>query len=403
MKTSFLLPVLLGASSLFASDLSDALMSGSLWTKSRSEICSTDFVGLRYMPIDDHTIRLTPRLNVKFDEKEYESYLDGKQINHKKRNKGAGLNDKSDLCIDDVDLGETIVRWDEHMNTLNMLGLVYSRGDDGEITKEEFAKLIRKTVKTLDALAVKAGCISESKGKGEEEHVGLAGLYNWYWEWDGGVMLLEASASDMGRGNVRPEFIRLKMGPTPESIATGGADNMTNSAWLLKNVKKEGAKVYVAGIPMVDQGQKGYCVVASVARIFAYYGADAIDQHTLAQLCDTLTVGGTYVHEMENALTNMGNQFHFTPMCIKAYYSENQSGISASQLVNLVKMYVDKGVPVLWTVTDPRHMRMLIGYNTATNEVYYTDSWGQGHEMKPMSAKKAAKLTSTMHVLIPHQ
>ncbi|MFR4224380.1 MAG: hypothetical protein ACLT38_12745 [Akkermansia sp.] len=38
----------------------------------------------------------------------------------------------------------------------------------------------------------------------------------------------------------------------------------------------------IQDIPMVDQGQKGYCVVATAARIFAYYGMDYVDQHELA-------------------------------------------------------------------------------------------------------------------------
>lgn len=371
---------------LSAVDLSSELASGSIWRKDRQNVCSTDFVGLRYMPIDDYTIRLCPRLTV------------GEADNNAQKKK-ASLKAKSDLTIGKLEFGETIVRWNRDSNdTMNMLGLVYNRGDDGEITKAEFAKLIKKSIKELDAMTSKVGYVRESKGKGDEDHVGLPGLRHWYWEWADGVLLLEASATEMENGEIRPEFIRLKMGPTPEAIATGGADNFSSGKWMQQNVKKEGGKVYIAGIPMVDQGQKGYCAVATVARVFAYYGADAVDQHALAQLCDTLTEGGTYVHLIEKALNDMGKQFHFLPQ-ILCYSYNCKGGIPSNQLKDFVESYVNNGAPVIWTIDG--HMRMIIGYNKSTNEIYYSDSWGQGHEMKPMSLNKAAKMTICLHVIVP--
>lgn len=365
---------------LSAVDLSSELASGSIWRKNRQNVCSTDFVGLRYMPIDDYTIRLCPRLTV------------GGAGNNAQKKK-ASLKAKSDLTIGKLEFGETIVRWDRDSNdTMNMLGLVYNRGDDGEITKAEFAKLIKKSIKELDAMTSKVGYVRESKGKGDEDHVGVSGLSHWFWEWEDGVLLLEASATDLGNGQIRPEFIRLKMGPTPESIATGGAENFSNAAWLLKNVKKEGGKVYIAGVPMVDQGQKGYCVVATIARIFAYYGADAVDQHALAQLCDTDPECGTYQNALVSYLSETGRRFGFTSMSLS---------IAQSDFMNLVKYYINSGVPLCWSI--PNHMRMIIGYNTSTHEIYYTDSWGQGHEMKPMSIKKAAELTDGLYVAIPNR
>ena len=372
--------LLASAMSLSAVDLASELASGSIWRKDRQGVCSSDFVGLRYMPIDDYTIRLCPRLTVA-----------GADTSAEKRK--ASLKDDSDLTIGDLEFGETIVRWDRDSNdTLNMLGLVYNRGDDGEISKEEFAKLIRKSIKELDKMTAGVGYVRESKGKGDEDHVGVSGLSHWFWEWEDGVLLLEASATDQGNGQIRPEFIRLKMGPTPESIATGGAENFSNAAWLLKNVKKEGGKVYIAGVPMVDQGQKGYCVVATIARIFAYYGADAVDQHALAQLCNTDPECGTYQNALVSYLSETGRRFGFTSMSLS---------IAQSDFMNLVKYYINSGVPLCWSI--PGHMRMIIGYNTSTHEIYYTDSWGQGHEMKPMSIKKAAELTDGLYVAIPNR
>jgi hypothetical protein len=41
---------------------------------------------------------------------------------------------------------------------------------------------------------------------------------------------------------------------------------------------------------MVDQGEKGYCVVASVERVLRYYGG-TVDQHELAQIANSDAAG----------------------------------------------------------------------------------------------------------------
>lgn len=60
---------------------------------------------------------------------------------------------------------------------------------------------------------------------------------------------------------------------------------------------------------MVDQGQKGYCVVATAARIFAYYGMDYVDQHELASLANTSADGGTNTAAMAENLKKIGTRF----------------------------------------------------------------------------------------------
>ena len=85
----------------------------------------------------------------------------------------------------------------------------------------------------------------------------------------------------------------MKAGPTEDSIARGDASSRARKADIKQHVRKEGKRVVIQDIPMVDQGQKGYCVVATAARIFAYYGMDYVDQHELASLANTSADGGT--------------------------------------------------------------------------------------------------------------
>ena len=47
------------------------------------------------------------------------------------------------------------------------------------------------------------------------------------------------------------------------------------------------------------------------------------------------------------------------------------------------------------------HMRLIVGYDTVKQLIFYTDSWGPGHEMKSMPIDQAFAVTSAMFVLEP--
>ena len=40
------------------------------------------------------------------------------------------------------------------------------------------------------------------------------------------------------------------------------------------------------------------------------------------------------------------------------------------------------------------HMRLIIGYNSKSEEILYSDSWGAGHELKRMAAADAWTITT---------
>ena len=69
---------------------------------------------------------------------------------------------------------------------------------------------------------------------------------------------------------------------------------------------------------------------------------------------------------------------------------------------------IDAEKPVLWVVflgvvkekVKPLaplggYVRIIVGYNSKTNEVIYSDNWGKGHELKKMSWEKAWAITLT--------
>lgn len=79
---------------------------------------------------------------------------------------------------------------------------------------------------------------------------------------------------------------------------------------------------------------------------------------------------------------------------------------------------IDESDPIFWTVRlgdvpeqvphgndtylsadHGSHMRLIIGYNEDRGEVLYTDSWGEGHELKRMDAADALSITTAMSYL----
>ena len=230
-------------------------------------------------------------------------------------------------------------------------------------------------------------------------------------------------------------------GPNEAKVTARRAD-------LTANVRREpGGAVWVDGIPMVDQGDKGYCAVATLERLIRYYGGTT-SQHELAQLFDSDAKGGTSFRvdpktgrPIEFVAPEICRQFGFsqkvvdfdkpTPEKLVKDYNKRASAKlpwdrkmrdadiekllaradkatlqavvadegSCKRFIPKVKQFVDKGVPLVWMI--PGHIRMLIGYNETTGEILYSDSWGAGHERKTMPLAEAFMMTQALIVVRP--
>ena len=79
-----------------------------------------------------------------------------------------------------------------------------------------------------------------------------------------------------------------------------------------------------------------------------------------------------------------------------------------------IQAHIARGIPLLWSVslgllpetklpaqTRGGHMRLIIGYNARTKEVYYSDTWGLGHELKKMPLADAWTMTDGLFTLEP--
>ncbi len=263
----------------------------------------------------------------------------------------------------------------------------------------------------------------------------------------------------------RAEFIRLVISPGVTAPAAIGAASVTSRDLVKRFVGRDHVKGFAGGdvklgnVPMVDQGQKGYCVVASVERVLRYYGA-SVDQHELAQIANSDSAAGTSMDAMLASLkaltARLGvkvrslyewNVRDYSKMLedynratkrgklapeiklsgpvidVDACFSQMRpellkearmkSSADFGRFKRDIQRSIDEGIPLLWSVrlglieekeirqASGGHMRIILGYNTTTNEILYTDSWGLGHEEKRMPLDDAWTITIGLSALQP--
>lgn len=220
------------------------------------------------------------------------------------------------------------------------------------------------------------------------------------WDWAGHAFLLS---------HVPDEYVSLAV----QTIEA--ADNRGNTARVPDSVIRERARgfvekrdngdVVITNIPMVDQGPKGYCVPATAERCMRFFGIPA-DMYLLAMAGETQAGGGTSV---ELLLSNIGSDIKRKGRSFE---------ISNGELkMRDIQKSIDAGIPMIWAVysteafnetstartkerkesweshknavaaaaADPKlspdpsrgHVVIIMGYNAETNEIAFSDSWGE--------------------------
>lgn len=344
------------------------------------------------------------------------------------------------LKIAELMVGEAILSMDERKIPLSMTVMVYNKGDNGDVGKEEYDEYVASAIATLNDLAGVKG-----KARKINKRDAAVKLNAWQWVWEKGAARLETASSGSGK-TFQPEFVRLKIAADKDGLERGGAADVVGRSALRKNVKAEDSRHWIDGIPMVDQGQKGYCVPATLSRLFAYYGMDGVDQHALAALCKSDGDGGTSYLQMETALKKISSAFHIkltkmdgpslSAISAKNYnrmakrlkkppfpgafhFSEMNGDIllemyagDSAKWMSAVAKSIDAGIPIVWSVwlglfpeqvsqTGGGHMRLIIGYDMENKEILYSDSWGNNHALKSMPAAQAISITMFRYILRP--
>jgi Peptidase_C39 like family len=102
---------------------------------------------------------------------------------------------------------------------------------------------------------------------------------------------------------------------------------------------------------------------------------------------------------------------HVNPQLYKEVRMKRSAGFGKFQ--RDIQRNIDDGIPLLWSVrlgiigesNSPQrsggHMRIIVGYNQASSEILYSDSWGHGHEEKRMLIDDAWTITNGLSSLQP--
>ncbi|MEO7934354.1 MAG: hypothetical protein ABIT76_14465 [Chthoniobacterales bacterium] len=333
-----------------------------------------------------------------------------------------------------------------------MTVVFYARGDAGEISETQYDTLVRTSCEALNtATQVKFAV----RGKDQTSAVKAEGLV---WTTPTGRYLLEYSkVREIKSIHIpfRAEFVRLEMTPPEKKLGLAAQILQAPSGKFIgsEHVKRDPATgdVWIGDVPMVDQGQKGYCVVAATERVMRYYG-NPVDANELAQVANSSAAGGTSYDAMYEALKKLSTRLkvrvheiektdYKDVVRLMADYNRNAKRYKMTpipdqgNMISLSNVYeamdgnvlketrtknpgdltrfersleehVNRGTPLLWTVMLGKipekgvsanaggHMRLLIGYNAKTSEVLFSDTWGAGHELKRMPLADAYTMTT---------
>jgi hypothetical protein len=306
-------------------------------------------------------------------------------------------------------------------------GDLFSAKGGGELhfdknTPPAKAAEIVKTAMDKDLAAISAA-LTKTLGAPKKERFGEGksgvGRMNMQrWDWRGhSILLAEAE------GN----YVGVQIVTTAFADAGGKVEDTTDTvirAKALANLeKRENGDVVISDIPMVDQGPKGYCAPATAERAMRYLGVPA-DMYILANAGQSGFGGGTSVDLL---LEGMAGQIRSKRRSFDSWKGE-------FKFRELTK-YIDKGVPLMWCLystkefnetankrtkerkdvtdwaawktkvtaegaanslpkdRDTSHVVLVIGYNKETNEIAFSDSWGEGYKERWITIPEAEQIS----------
>ncbi len=286
------------------------------------------------------------------------------------------------------------------------------------------------------------------------------------------------------RGGADTDFVRVTLvnsaaGASAVKDALSAKRTTQGRGVIKKNVVKVGSDteagakskpgdVFIDNVPMVDQGQKGYCAVATSERVLRYYGQN-VDEHEIGASAGTSAAQGTSMQSMFETVKKIGGKYRLNTNLVYGDFNkgmdtqvekflkeiENYNKMAKkmkkkelersdyargttidanaaraamdAEVLKAIKLknpkfkafqkgvhdQVNAGVPLFWGVmlglfpepdipqASGGHMRLIIGYNDATKELIYTDTWGAGHEYKRMSFENAWAISDAVFFLKP--
>jgi len=302
---------------------------------------------------------------------------------------------------------------------------IFNRGDGGSISADDFQKRFETMGRHLgEQLDIRP------RRREARPTQGLL-TSGWIWISARGKAVLEHNPQAPGN----TEFLRMRLarrdaGGSYDAATRSRARASVTLSDLPRNVTRTpDGDVYVEDIPMVDQGAKGYCVVAAAQRLFEYYGIPC-DMHQLAQIAGSDPDAGTSPLAINRELGAIDHLFKTRFECLAVRHQTGLVELEDDRYVGdavpeedfheMIRDSIDEGIPLLWGLELGRfpekpslqslsgggqlvgaHMRMIIGYNEAKDRIVFSDSWGAGHAFKTMDAHDAYRATLGLFLLQP--
>lgn len=337
----------------------------------------------------------------------------------------------------------------------------FNRGDSREmLTEEDFEARVRDILGAMNQRLHRQGVPGEARprsGRNRDETL--------VWIFPEHRFELSHSHTPARREDGRAvpftaEYIRLTVQRARSTELPAHMRTFVNRIDLLQNIQRnEAGDVWIPNIPMVDQGEKGYCATATAERVMRFFGQN-VDQHQIAQMANTTAEDGTSPEALRRSLETIARQFRYSlnnyivwdvrsfqrmvdqhnrfarqrggrevalprtgviyvdqvyQMFDRETFIESRAGrrVELNQFEDRVRRYVDGGVPLIWgvmlgVVPEPEipqlsggHLRLIIGYNAQTREILFSDTWGRGHELKRMTLEHAFAITTSLNSLVP--
>jgi len=244
------------------------------------------------------------------------------------------------------------------------------------------------------------------------------------WDWAGHAFLLSF---------VEDEYVSLAVQTTAFADDRGNSAKVSD-ATIRERVRgsierRDNGDVVITNIPMVDQGPKGYCAPATAERCMRFVGIPA-DMYLLAMVGESSAGGGTSVDRL---LSNIGTD-------IKR--KGRSFDITDGELkMRDIKKSIDGGIPIIWALfstdefnkvanerTSSRktdawesytekvnaaaaapgltpddstsHVVIIMGYNESTNELAFSDSWGEKYLERWITLPEAEQVSQNRFYII---
>ncbi len=231
--------------------------------------------------------------------------------------------------------------------------MLHSRGDQGALGEADFRFVVTSVCGRVTHWAGNSGQPRRQETRPGRRYA--AGR-----TWVRGDLRLDlewAWSKEENGGEFQSEYLKAVLQPYDPSrraamlVGDSRLDSTTTKTAMLtlpemrKRVERRAnGDVVIPSVPMVDQGEKGYCAVATIERLLRFYGYQ-VDQHVLAQLAGSDADRGTDPTALVGAVRRMASQTKLRVVAVRdseataEWREENRIVTLLKNLLDLIRDY----------------------------------------------------------------